>query len=152
MPPYAAAPYGPPPGYVVQPPVPRPVQAPAPVHTAQGALPPPAVVRGQAPDSVTMVASVAPVAMPSPDKLGVGGRPADGASDWTAIHRRIQELGVVSFQADQLSAEVYQFTCLMPTAEAGRTHRIEGHGATQAEAARRALDEAQRWRDQARRD
>ena len=111
---------------------------------------PPAVVRGQAPDSVTTVASVSPVAMPSPDKLGVAGKAADVAPDWEAIHRRIQELGVVSFQADQLSAEVFQFTCLMPTAEAGRTHRIEGHGATQAEAARRALDEARRWREQGR--
>ncbi len=83
--------------------------------------------------------------MPSPDQLGVVGRSADG--DWTTIHKRLQELGVVTFQVDRLSADVVQFTCLLPTADPGKTRRIEAHGATEAEAARRALDEAQRWRE-----
>ena len=85
--------------------------------------------------------------MPSPDQVGVAARPADGC-DWTVFHRRLQELGVVTFQVDRLNADVYQFTCLLPTAEAGRTHRIEAHGATEGEAVRRALDEAQRWLSQ----
>ena len=84
--------------------------------------------------------------MPSPEQLGVGARPADG--DWTAIHKRLQDLGVATFQMDRLSPEVFQFTCLLPTAEPGKTHRIEAQGATETEAARRALDEAQRWREQ----
>jgi hypothetical protein len=86
--------------------------------------------------------------MPSPDQLGVAGRPTDGACDWTAIHRRMQDLGVISFQLDRLNADVFQITCLLPTSEAGRTHRIEAHGATEAEAVRCALDEAQRWKSQ----
>ena len=100
------------------------------------------------PDDLAPPARIAPVAMPSPDQLGVNVRPADGACDWTAIHRRMQELGVISFQMDRLNADVFQITCLMPTAEAGRTHRIEAHGATEAEAVRCALDEAQRWKSQ----
>jgi hypothetical protein len=84
--------------------------------------------------------------MPSPEQLGVGARPAEG--DWTVLHKRLQELGVSTFQMDRLSADVVQFTCLLPTAEPGKTHRIEAHGATEAEAAQRALDEAQRWREQ----
>ena len=83
--------------------------------------------------------------MPSPEQLGVGARPAD--DDWAAIHRRLQQLGVVTFQADRLSPDVIQFTCLLPTADPAKTHRIEAHGATEVEAARRALDEAQRWRE-----
>ena len=107
----------------------------------------PPIIRGQAPDSIVPPGRPT-VAMPSPEQLGVGGRPAD--SDWTVIHKRLQELGVATFQVDRLSAEVVQFTCLLPTADPGQTHRIEAHGATEAEAARRALDEAQRWREQGR--
>ncbi len=84
--------------------------------------------------------------MPSPEQLGVGAHSADG--DWTTIHKRLQELGVATFQVDRLSSDVVQFTCLLPTAEPGKTRRIEAHGATEVEAARRALDEAQRWREQ----
>ena len=116
---------------------------------AQTALPKP-VVRGQAPDANPPPPRPAPIAMPSPEQLGVTARSGNGGCDWTAIHRRMQDLGVASFQMDRPNGEVYQFTCLLPTAEAGRTHRIEGHGATEAEAARRALDEAQRWREQGR--
>jgi hypothetical protein len=136
-----------PPGYgpvpYAQPPAPRPA---APVRTAQAPAPRP-VVRAQMAD-VVPPARIAPVAMPSPDQLGVIVRPVAGACDWTAIHRRMQELGVVSFQMDRLNADVFQITCLLPTAEAGRTHRIEAHGSTEAEAVRWALDEVQRWKSQ----
>lgn len=145
--PYAAAPYGPQPGYARQQPPPRPAQAP--VRTAQGSLPPP-VVRGQAPEANAPPAKPAPVAMPSPEQLGVAGRTADGGCDWTAIHRLMQDLGVASFQMDRLNGDVYQFTCMMPTPDASRTRRIEARGATQAEAVHRALGEAQRWREQSR--
>jgi len=144
---YPAAPYGPPPGYAVQPPPPRPAQPS--VRPAQASLPPP-VVRGQAPDSNIPAAEAAPVAMPSPEQLGIAGRTADGGCDWTAIHRRMQDLAVASFQMDRPEGDIYQFTCMIPTAEAGRTRRIEARGATQGEAVRRALDEARRWRDQGR--
>jgi hypothetical protein len=138
-----------PPGYgpvpYAQLPAPRPA---APVRTAQAPAPRPPVVRAQMAEDVVSPARIAPVAMPSPDQLGVNVRPAAGACDWTAIHRRMQELGVVSFQMDRLNADVFQITCLLPTAEAGRTHRIEAHGSTEAEAVRCALDEAQRWKSQ----
>jgi hypothetical protein len=138
-----------PPGYgpvpYAPPPAPRPA---APVRTAQAPAPRPATIRGQMPDEVVPSARIALVAMPSPDQLGVNVRPADGTADWTAIHRRMQELGVISFQMDRLNADVFQITCLLPTAEVGRTHRIEAHGTTEAEAVRCALDEAQRWKSQ----
>src|SRR3979490_563816 len=86
-----------PPGYgpvpYAQPPAPRPV---APVRVAQDPAPRPATIRAQMPDDLALPARIAPVALPSPDQLGVTVRPADGACDWTAIHRRMQELGVVS--------------------------------------------------------
>ena len=138
--------YPPPGSPVVQAAAPRQPAAP-PVRTTQAASPKPPVVRGQAPDDKAPPAHTT-VAMPSPDQLGVSAKAADGATDWVAIHKRLQELGVATFQVDRLNAEVYQFTCLLPTAEAGKTHRIEAHGNTEAEAARRALDEAQRWKEQ----
>ena len=64
--------------------------------------------------------------------------PPTAAVIGAAIHRRMQDLAVASFQMDRLNGDVYQFTCMMPTADAGRTHRIEARGATQAEAVRRA--------------
>ena len=146
---YAAAPYAPPPGYVMQPPAPRPPQAAPPVRAVQAAAPKP-VIRAQAQDDYAPPPRPAPLAMPSPQQLGVAARSGDGGCDWTALHRQMQDLGVASFQMDRPNGDIYQFTCLLPTAEAGRTHRIEGHGATQAEAVRRALDEAARWREQGR--
>jgi hypothetical protein len=128
-----------PPGYG---PVPY-AASPGPVGTAQAPRPP--VVRGQMAEPAAAPTRPASLAMPSPDQLGVNALSA-GACDWIAAHRRMQELGVVSFQIDRLNTDVYEITCLLPTAEAGRTHRIEAHGATEAEAVRGALDEAQRWK------
>jgi hypothetical protein len=62
----------------------------------------------------------------------------------------MQDLGAVSFQLDKLPSNVWQFTCMLPTAEPNRTHRIEAHGASEGEAVRRALDEAERWHRQGR--
>jgi hypothetical protein len=126
------------------------VAAPAPGrNVVQNTTPPrPTAVRGVAEDEPARP-RVTSVAMPSPDQLQVGAaRPADSGIDWTATRGRLQDLGVVSFQVDQLPAGGFQFTCFLPTAEAGKTHRVEAHGATEAEAVRRALDEARRWRDQ----
>ncbi len=105
-------------------------------------------MRGQMAEEAAAPMPIAPVAMPSPDQLGVDVRLAAGACDWMAIHQRMQDLGVVSFQMDRLNADVFQITCLVPTAEAGRIRRIEAHGATEAEAMRCALDEAQRCKSQ----
>jgi hypothetical protein len=135
---YGAVPYA-------QPPIPQPAP---PVRSAQAAAPRAPVVRGQMAEEAIPPIRTFPVAMPSPDQLGVNVRPAAGACDWMAIHRRMQELGVISFQMDRLNADVFQITCLLPTAEAGRTHRIEAHGTTEADAVRCALDEAQRWKSQ----
>jgi len=148
--PPGAVPY-PPPGYPVQqaygqPPTP-PRQAAPPVRTAQVPAPKAPAIRAQAPDDIKPQVRTT-VAMPSPDQLGVAARPADGSCDWAAARQRMQDLGVVTFQVDHPAAEQYQFTCLLRTAEAGRTHRIEAQGATESEAVRRALDEAQRWRAQ----
>ena len=111
----------------MQPPPQRAAPAPPPLRMAQGTLPPP-VVRGQAPDAAAPPPpKPAPVAMPSPEQLGVAGR-ADGGCDWAAFHKKMQELGVSSFQMDRPNADSYQFTCMIPTGDTVRTHRIERVG------------------------
>jgi len=82
--------------------------------------------------------------MPSPEQLGVRKQPP--ANDWAAVHKRMDALEVATFQVDRVNADIVQFTCLLQ-GEAGKTHRIEAQGATDIEAAQRALDEAQRWRE-----
>jgi len=137
-----------PPGYGPVPYAPPARPTAPPMRSAQTAVARPPVFRGQMTEEAAPPARTSLVAMPSPDQLGVNVRPAAGACDWTAIHRRMQDLGVISFQMDRLNADVFQITCLLPTAEAGCTHRIEAHGATEAEAVRCALDEAERWKCQ----
>jgi hypothetical protein len=88
------------------------------------------------------------LAMPSPEQLGVNAAKAADAPDWSATRRALQELGAVSFQLDRLPGGAHQFVCLLPTADPEKPHRVEAHGATEAEAVRRALDEARRWREQ----
>ena len=109
-----------------------------PVPTAQTPPPRKPLVRAQAPD--TMLAPPRPaVAMPSPEQLGVGARPADG--DWTVIHKRLQELGVATFQVDRLRCG-RGFLHLHPAHRgAGQDAPHRAHGVTEGEAARRALDE-----------
>ncbi len=128
-----------PPGYG---PVPY---TPSPVRAAQAPSPRAPVVRGQMAEQSAPPVPLPAVAMPSPDQLGVNAKPADGICDWSAARRRMQDLGIISYQLGRPDANVFEFTCLMP-AEAGRTHRIEAHGATETEAVRCGLDEAQRWK------
>ncbi len=85
--------------------------------------------------------------MPSPEQLGVTVRPTPApASDWPAIHARIKELGVVSFHVEALPNGQSRFTCWVPGGQPGLTRRIEAVAATEAEAARLALEQATRPR------
>jgi hypothetical protein len=137
----------PPPGATIIPAAPPGAPAAPATRVAQTPPPKPAVVRGQAPGDAAKPVR-APVAMPSPEQLNVAARLPEGAPDWSAAHKRMQDLGVVTYQMDRPNGDVYQFTCLLSSAQPGRTHRIEAHGKTEAEAVRSALDEAQRWREQ----
>jgi hypothetical protein len=86
--------------------------------------------------------------MPSPQQLGVGtARLASVEGHWNATRARLQALGAVSFQADQLADGAWRFSCLLPTTQAGQTHRIEAQAATETEAVRIALERAEQWRN-----
>jgi hypothetical protein len=84
--------------------------------------------------------------MPSPEQLGVAVRTVACGPDWTALHARMKELGVVSFHLDTLPDGRYRFTCWLPQGQPGMTQRIEALAATEAEAVRMGLEQASQSR------
>jgi hypothetical protein len=83
--------------------------------------------------------------MPTPEQLGVA-RAAESGVDWDAARRRLRDVGAVCFQLDHTPQGACRFTCLLPTGETGRNHRVEVEAATEAEAVRLALERAEHWK------
>jgi hypothetical protein len=114
------------------------------------------VVRGSTPEEKKPVRS-APVTLPPPEKLGILPPPAQfgitpaqetaqaGSVDWNATHVRMKTMGVLSYTMERPPEGGWRFGVVMATAEAGRTYRIDGAGATEADAVRSCLDKTERW-------
>jgi hypothetical protein len=86
------------------------------------------------------------VNLPSPEKLGILPQRSQPDVDWTETRRRLRELGALSFQLDHPPEGGCRFTCLLPTADPARSHRIDAQSATEAEAIRLALARAAEWK------
>jgi hypothetical protein len=131
---------------------PRP-QPPARPSLVQQQAPGPRVIRGQRPDEPVPTASLAPIIrqavlrMPSPEELGVAdSKRLDPPSlDWTAVHNQLDRLGATCFHLERTAKGGYRITCLLPTDQPGRTHRIEAEASTEADAVRLTLAKAQEW-------
>ena len=111
------------------------------------------VVRGQSPDEAPLASAPLPqhqeaafLHISSPEELGIasGSAPLNSTLDWNAVHARLGQLNA-SFQSRHSPQGYFEFTCLLPTARAGQTHRIEAHAASEAEAVRLALDKIDEW-------
>jgi hypothetical protein len=85
--------------------------------------------------------------LPPPEELGVtlARKKATSALDWSAIHRRLGQLGPNDFRLDRLPEGGYRATLLLPTGQENRKHHIEAPGQTEAEAVCLALDRAEEW-------
>jgi hypothetical protein len=85
--------------------------------------------------------------MPSPEQLGVApARPLDGPGvDWVAARRRLDRLGAVCIHLEKLPQGGYAFVCLLPTAQPGRTHRVEATAGTETDAVHLVLEKAEAW-------
>lgn len=121
-------------------------QQPAPLMAQQP--PPRPTIRAQAPDDPPpepVESRPTPLQMPSPEQLGVADRHAEGGLDWTAAHRRLDLLGAVCFHSEKLAQGGCRFTCVLPTTEPGRQHRVEVEAASEAAAVGLALDKAEEW-------
>jgi hypothetical protein len=87
------------------------------------------------------------VAIPSPAQLGLtAARPRETELDWKATRRRLDELGAESFHLERLSPGGFRFSCWLTIGVDGKSQRVEGQGATEAEAVRVTLDRAERSR------
>src|SRR5688572_30824970 len=90
-----------------RPPAPRPTVR---LQSGDDLVPPPAAPRP------------APLNMPSPEQLGVNtARPGHESIDWNAAHRRLNQLGATCFRIDKLDDGRWRATCLLPTAQQGKT-------------------------------
>lgn len=108
------------------------------------------VVRGGPPEEKAPVHQEPPLSLPTPEKLGIAGQtPAAPAApsgvDWNAVHAYMKAIGVQEFGMERVPEDGYRFSVVMPTAEAGRSYRIDGAGSTENEAVRLCLDKTYRW-------
>jgi hypothetical protein len=149
-------------GYAVPSPVnqPLPRSAPAPAwrerapvqpDLASRPLPQGPVFRGQSaeesePAPRQRILPPAPVALvlPPPDKLGVTAAAPCGA-DWADVHRRLEQLGALSFHQEKLTAGGCRIIVVMPTDRRDRAHQVEADAPTEAEAVGLALQRAEKW-------
>jgi hypothetical protein len=122
---------------------------PAPIGLA--AVPPKPTIRGQMSDEgrapeVRRPAEAKPLAMPSPEQLGVADRKSESNVDWNLVHRRFHDAGATCLLLDQRPNGGCKLTCLLPTGQPNRNHHIEVEAATEAEVARLALERLEEWR------
>jgi hypothetical protein len=141
--------YAPPQGYAQ--PAPRaqasmpavPARPPAPRAAARAPEP---VVRGVPPDEPPPRREREPLAMPSPQQLGIHPPTSPAGVDWTATHNRLKELGVVGVHVETLPGGGCRLTCWLPRPQPGVRQRIEAQAPSEAEAIRLCLDRVQHCR------
>jgi hypothetical protein len=98
-------------------------------------LPAPPIVRGQKPDDAP-ARPMLKLEMPPPEALGV---PAPAAPpDWTELRVRLDRIGATGFAMRKQADGSYRFACQVRPA-GGPPRTVEGRGATEAEAVRRAV-------------
>jgi len=114
---------------------------------AQQPAPPRPLIRAKGEDAAPALPRPARLAMPSPKQLGIApvNSSAAAAVDWNVIRRRLDRLNAVYFHLEKVDAGGYRFTCLLPTTQRGRTHRVETVAATEADAIHLALAKAEEW-------
>ena len=125
----------------------RPNNRPPAVSAPRAAAParPRQLVRAKGPDEPTPPRPPL-LTMPSPEQLGVTVRSSPVGLDGSALHTRIQELGIISYHVEPLTDGRCRFTCWVPRGQPGVNRRIEIVAATEAEAVRLGLDQAgQSW-------
>ncbi|HEY1861814.1 MAG TPA: hypothetical protein VGG61_15750 [Gemmataceae bacterium] len=91
-------------------------------------------------------AEAKPLALPSPEQLGVAVRKSESNVDWNLVHRRFHDAGATCFLLDHRPEGGCKLTCLLPTGQANRNHHIEVEAASEAEAARLALERLEEWK------
>jgi hypothetical protein len=120
-----------------------PAPPPAPTQVAAGRAPAP-VVRGQMPEEPHPAAAPPKLALPPPEALGVPVPHPAAPVDWTALRVRLDRLGATQFALERLPEGDYRFRCRLPSADPAHPRTVEVRAATEAEAVRQALAQAER--------
>jgi hypothetical protein len=80
------------------------------------------------------------LALPPPEQLGIAAaRPPENDL------ARLEQLGASCFRLERTSAGGTRVTCMVPSNQPGRQRRFEVEAASQAEAVRLVLDQAEAW-------
>jgi hypothetical protein len=104
--------------------------------------PAPRLVRGaRGRDSERSPVATGPLAIPSPEELGIGSteNPAQNL-DWSATRRQLAEMGAVRFQLENLPRGGARFSCWVGAGDSPRL--IQADGSSEAEAVRSCLHRA----------
>jgi hypothetical protein len=121
-----------------------PQPAPPGPQPAQLSAPPRPIFRAQAAEEPP--SRPAPLSLPPPEQLGVQvPSAASSGADWGMVHQRLERLGATCFLQEKMVNGGCRVTCLIPTSKPGEARRVEAQAGTVAEAARLALDEAEKW-------
>jgi hypothetical protein len=70
---------------------------------------------------------------------------ASAPVDWTAVHGQLNDLGATCIHLERLAQGGCRMTCLLATADQGRTHHIDVRAGSEADAVRLALAQAQEY-------
>jgi hypothetical protein len=99
------------------------------------------------PSAVPAEVQAVTLRIPCPEDLGIGAEQRGAASsvDWSAVHGRLNQLGATCFQEQKTAQGGYRIICLLPARQQGQLHHIEVDAASETEAVRRALAEAEEW-------
>jgi hypothetical protein len=90
--------------------------------------------------------------LPSPEQLGVGcgcGKcecspcNCNAPVDWAEVHRRLEQLGALSFHEQKMTEGGYRVSFLLPTDRENRSQHVEATAETAIQAAQLALDRAE---------
>jgi hypothetical protein len=125
-------------------------QTPAPPYSRPGTAPvSPVKVRGKRPDDEPerrAAPKAALLTLPPPEQLGIGTKAAVAAAevDWNDVYRRLRVLNSRSSHLEAVP-EGFRFVCELRTTDPNRPYRVEGQGATEADAVRSALARAEQW-------
>jgi hypothetical protein len=106
---------------------------------------PPPIVRLQSEDETApSPAPVSPLALPSPEQLGIVGNTApEPTVDWTAVHRRLDTLGATCFHMEKTATGGCKVTCLIPAGQPGQQQHLEAQAASKAAAVQLVLERAE---------
>lgn len=125
----------------------QPTQPPPAMAKGAGATGP--VVRGQSADTPARPSAATPArgTIPPPEALGLGAAAPTADLDWGSTRARLERLGAALYRLERIPDGSHRFTLALPYPDRPTEHRhFEARAATETEAVRVALQQAEQWK------